>query len=199
MIVADYRVAGLDGSLTGFGIAVTCGPRMTPLLYRLAPRTRGHERLEFLLSEVRRLADGADLCVLEGLSFGARGSALLDLAGLHWMVRHLLWEMRIPYAVVAPAQVKQYMTGNGGADKIAVAMAVSRKLPQAEVTSSDTADALALAAMGAHWAGEPLFEPTKAQAEVLYAKWATKGKKGLPKIAWPDAGRAPEVPDPALV
>ena len=194
MIDMSYRVAGLDPSLTGFGVAVTSGPGVMPLLYRLASRLRGHERLEYLRTEVRRLAEGADLAVIEGLSFGAKGNTLLELAGLQHVVRHELWLMGIPYALVSPAQVKQYMTGKGTADKIAVAMALARKLPRVELLSEDESDALAAACMGAHWAGEPLFEPTKAQAEVLYAKWATKGKKGLPKIAWPDMGRAPDVP-----
>jgi len=190
-VTCSYNVLGLDPSLTGFGVAATTGPGMVPCLYRLAPRTRGHERLEYLRAEVRRLAEGSDLAVIEGLSFAAKGNALLDLAGLSYLIRHELWQMHIPYAVIAPAQLKQYMTGNGGADKIAVAMALHRKLPAAEIASPDESDALTAACMGAHWLGAPLFEPTKAQSEVLCARWATKGKRGQPKIAWPDMGLQP--------
>jgi crossover junction endodeoxyribonuclease RuvC len=186
-----YRVVGIDPSLTALGLAVTSGPDLAPLLYCIKPKLRGHERLALLLTEVARHAEGADLAVIEGLAYGAQGSALLDLAGLHWLIRQELWRLGIPYAVVAPPQAKQFATGKGSADKHDMVRAVYQRWPQAESwgrVGPDEADALWLAAMGAQWLGQPVVALPLGQADVVHAKWdgKVKGhKRGDPKIRWP--------------
>lgn len=185
------RVTGLDPSLTSFGVAQLTAAG--PVLLAARCKDRGHARLARLLDVAGNYSAGADLVVIEGLSFGARGNALLDLAGLHWLVRQRLWELGVPYAVVSPAQLKQYATGSAVADKIAVVLAAVRAFPDARVDGHDTADALWLAAMGAHRLGVPIHKTTVAQATVLNARHADKGRRGQPKINWPtlDRGETP--------
>jgi hypothetical protein len=99
--------------------------------------------------------------------------------------------MGIPYALVAPAQVKQFATGNGGADKFAMVEAARQRfgdLAGWRPLSPDEADALWLAAMGAQWLGEPVAALPQAQRAVVWAKWDGKQKghkRGDPKIVWP--------------
>jgi Holliday junction resolvasome RuvABC endonuclease subunit len=173
-------------------VAVTSGPGVVPRLYRIRPRTRGHERLAYILAELERLAEGCDLAVLEGLAFGARGNALLDLAGLQWMIRHLLWNLHLPYAVVSPYERAKFATGHAGADKDEVlAAAIHRFGVTVGITSNDTADALWFAAMGCERLCEPIVELPAAQRQVIYAIHAAKGKRGTPKILWPAMGAPP--------
>jgi Holliday junction resolvasome RuvABC endonuclease subunit len=206
MIEMDpFRVMGLDTSLAAFGLAVTSGPGLAPALYCIKPKLRGHERLALLLAEVGAQAPGVDLAVIEGLAYAAQGNALLDLAGLHCLVRHQLWQLGIPYAVVAPPQVKQFATGKGNADKFDMVRAVYKRWPQAESWGQigpDKADALWLAAMGAQWLGEPVVDLPLAQADVVHAVWdgKVKGhKRGDPKILWPQFTPRRDVVDAEIV
>jgi hypothetical protein len=102
--------------------------------------------------------------------------------------------------VVAPATLKQYATGAGNADKLAVFASAMHAWPEAQFRSTDTADALWLAAMGAHYSGAPIHTALVRQYGVLHAKHSTRGKRGQPKIRWPGlpAGVAPEQPALAL-
>jgi crossover junction endodeoxyribonuclease RuvC len=185
-------VVGLDPSLMSFGI-VQAEPGGLILPSRLCPKTRGHVRLEYLAAEAVAACRGAALVMVEGVAFAAKGSALLDLAGLNTLVRHELWRQNIPYALVAPAQVKVYACGNGAASKQQVLTAALRRMPLVEVDGDDQADALWLAAMGCDWLGSPLCKVPETQRAVLTAVHADKGRRGKPKIVWPvlDAEPAP--------
>lgn len=180
-------VGGLDQSLTSFGAArVSSGTE--PELHRWQPERRlgiGHERLEWLLSSVRGVARDWDLAVIEGLAFGAKGSSLLDLAGLFTAVTHELWKMDVPYAVVAPYTRAKYITGNAKAGKDECLIAVLKRLPDAGVAGNDQADAYTLAAMGADHLGFPLAKMPEAQRAVLSAVHTEKSKRGKPVITWP--------------
>lgn len=181
------RVLGFDPSLTSFGgAAVGSGSEEPAVLYRWRPGTmRGHERMQWLLDRVRNAAEGCDLAVIEGLAYGAKGSSLLDLAGLLWAVRHLLWQMDVPYALVAPSVRMKYLTGKGQADKDTCLLAVTKRFPGIEVDGNDTADALTLAAMGADRLGFPLAKMPEAQRAVLTAVHSEAKKRGQPVIVWP--------------
>jgi Holliday junction resolvasome RuvABC endonuclease subunit len=173
-------VLGLDQSLTSFG-AARASPALPVEMHRWrSGARRGHERMQWLLDNVEDAASGCDLAVIEGLSFGAKGSSLLDLAGLFGVVCHRLWQIGLPYAVVSPSSRMKYLTGRGQADKDTCLLAVVRRFPGIEVDGNDQADALTLAAMGADWAGFPLAKMPEAHRAVLTAK-----NKGKPVIDWP--------------
>lgn len=185
----SWTVAGLDPSLTSFGLAKISGGQVQ--IARAAPRTRGHERLAYLLSAVESWVAGAHLVIIEGPALAAQGSAIIDLGGLHWLVRHRLWELGAPYAVVVPALRAKYITGNGRAGKDQCLAAVVRRFPQVPVDGNDEADALTLAAMGADHLGEPLALLPQAQREVLRQLSTSGRRRGQPSIIWPELDGEP--------
>lgn len=149
------NVIGLDLSLSRTGVA---GHGWTA---HLKPKAalRGHQRLDWILDGVRDYTSTADLVVIEGLAFAAHDTNRQS-AGLSWLVRHLmLWRRDLAYAVVPPANLKQYVTGNGNAKKERVRAVLATKLGWVtESTILDESDAAALCLMGYDWAGAPLVE-----------------------------------------
>jgi len=186
-----YCVAGLDPSLTAFGIAIIPAAAGPAALTRVTPRLRGHERLDLLLGTITTHCAAADLVVVEGLAYGAKGDAVTALAGLHWLVRHHLWTLRLPYAVVPPALRGPYLGLPGNADKDQVLAAAIRRFPDAPISSNDTADAMILAAMGRHWLGDPVVPMPGYATALLTATCTDKRRRGQPKIGWPDLGQRP--------
>lgn len=148
MIYDAVRVLGLDLSLTSTGIASSAG-----WCDRIRPRgLRGLERLRHIVAEVRSHAGGYQLAVIEGPAYSRAGQAGHDeLAALRWMTRDLLDRMDVPVAVAPPACLKLWATGRGNATKLCVRDAMAAVYPAAAIASSDEADALALASMGAAW------------------------------------------------
>lgn len=59
-----------------------------------------------------------DCCNIEGISYGSRNSgALVDLAGLNFMVRQMLIRNNIKYNIISPTSNKKFAVGNGGVEK----------------------------------------------------------------------------------
>jgi len=55
---------------------------------------------------------------MEGVSYGSKGSsALVDLAGLNFMIRAILLSENIQFNILAPTVVKKFAVGNGAAEK----------------------------------------------------------------------------------
>jgi crossover junction endodeoxyribonuclease RuvC len=187
------RVLGLDPSLTSFGAAVVSSEGGAPGLYRWVPAAKlgtGHERLDFLLRNVESVTAGIDMAVIEDvLTNGPGAQGHIDLGGLHWLLRHRLWHLGVPYAVVrAPSRMK-YITGSGRADKDVCLLAAVRRFPMAQIEGNDQADALTLAAMGADHLGFPLASVPAVQREALTAMVTKKvaGKTVVrPAIRWPE-------------
>lgn len=104
----------------------------------------------------------ADLVVIEGSAYGAKGNAVEQLAALRYEVRVALWSLRIPFAIVSPTRLKVYTTGDGKAGKVKMVNAVvdgygvPLKLWTVAQGRYDVADAFALAAMGYKHLGQPL-------------------------------------------
>lgn len=161
-----HRVAGLDLSLTGTGIATYAPPtatRPSPVATRTVHTTRltGHQRLAEILLAISDLRD-CELVVIEDVWLGLKGNTALRLAELHGLVKHWLWLRCIPYVLVQPAQLKLYAVGKGGgkdAGKDQVLLAVERRYGGlATVTDNNQADALVLLAMALEHYGAPLAE-----------------------------------------
>lgn len=169
--MGKLRVVGLDLSLTSTGMsdgqsvhAVKTNPkglleaRMDAILC---------EALTFIYSPTQWTDDHpegkrAGLVVIEGAAFGARGNAVDQLAGLRMIVRHRLYRMDIPFAVVPPSTLKMYTTDYGGASKAQMVSALADRhgldlsLHKVSQGKYDMADAYALAAMGYARIGQPL-------------------------------------------
>lgn len=180
---AALRIYGIDPSLASMGLAYLPGDGTSPTTCVI--RTKG-KRDDGLVERDGRImnlraavlnwqpngapASKADLVVIEGPSHGSRGGSPWDRAGLWWQVVHGISADRV--AVVPPPTRAKWATGNGRADKAAVAVVAARLCPDAELSSSDAADALVLALMGAHAAGLRPDLHTKYRGEALLAcKW----------------------------
>lgn len=158
-----HRVAGLDLSLTGTGIAMyDPDPRRTsPVATKTVGTARltGHPRLAEILQQVADLRE-CELVVIEDVWLGIKGDTALRLAELHGLVKHWLWLRCIPYVLVQPAQLKLYAVGKGGgkdAGKDQVLLAVERRYGGlTAVTDNNQADALVLLAMALEHYGAPL-------------------------------------------
>lgn len=198
------RVGGLDPSLESFGMAVAGDRELVPLLYRVTPgRRRGHERIDYLLEAVSDYMSGCDVVLVEGVLANMPGAeAHLNLAGLHWLVRHRLYRLGVPYAVVTPKTRSKFLTGNGSASKELCLVTAIRRLgvlfPAGEdepadggpIDGTDKADALTLAAMCAQYYGQPLVPMPADRVALLTATKLVKhrGREATrePVITWPE-------------
>lgn len=165
------RVVGLDLSLTSTGISdgqsvyaiqTKPGPELEDRMDRIVSQCIGLVKSPMQWTDDFPEGRRADLVVLEGAAYGAKGNAVDQLAGLRWLVRWHLWSQDVPFVVVTPSALKNYTTGMGNATKAEMVRAVQARhgLSLAHVTlkagRSDMADAYALAAMGYARYGQPL-------------------------------------------
>jgi len=198
-MAAKFRVVGLDLSLTSTGMsdgqsvhAVQTAPGSDSLEARMDRILC--QALAFVHSPTQWTDDQpcdrqADLVVIEGSSFGSRGSAVDQLAGLRMLVRHKLYLLNVPFAVVPPSTLKSYTTGSGQASKAQMVAALADRhgldlLPyKVSHGKYDMADAYALAAMGYTVLKQPL--PTAGPPARLAS---------LLTVAWPKLPAEPSVP-----
>lgn len=149
------RVLALDLSLTSTGMAFPDGG-----VTRLQFKSTGIARLRHLRDAVLVAAVGntnPDVVVIEGFSYGSKGSSIDEVYGLGWVIRLALAEAERPYAVVPPASLKKYATGKGNASKEEMLVAAVKRLGY-DGSSNDEADALWLRAMALDAYGEPVVE-----------------------------------------
>lgn len=97
------------------------------------------------LALVRHAA--ADLVLLEGIAYAAKGAMHAEICGLHFAVQLALWEAKVPTLLIPPATLKKFATGKGNVDKAVVLTEAVRRLGY---TGSDhnVADALWLLQAG---------------------------------------------------
>lgn len=162
-------VAGIDPSLTSCGIAILDQG------HPVALDAVGHggkdgasydHRSRRIVSQCRciiSIINGhtPDLAVIEGPAYGQNLPSNHDRAGLWWGLYSALRAKKIPTAVVNPATRAKWATGSGRAEKRDVLAAVRAWWPDHTIRNHDIADALVLAAIGAHHAGDPMPFPVK--------------------------------------
>lgn len=196
------RVIGLDLSLTSTGLSDGQSVHVIqtypgePLEARLDRLVRGV--VSFALSPTQwtdRHPQGmlADLAVIEAGAFsrGAQSGAAEILSALRIMVRHRLWRLDVPFAMVAPTTLKLYAAGSGKATKREMAAALYGRhgldLQPVKVKDGryDMADAFALAAMGRDRVGQPIgwigSVPQQAHGGILPVT-----RSSLDAVVWPD-------------
>lgn len=168
---------GLDLSLTSTGASdgkthqVTQTPSEDPVEYRL----------DRIVNRVAGFTAGADLAVIEAGAFsrGAQSGAAEILSALRYMVRHRLWTMGVPFALVSPTGLKAYTAGHGKASKGDMHAAVFNRYGldfsflKVREGRYDVVDAFALAAMGYHALGRPLESqgPPPRYGSLLSVNW----------------------------
>lgn len=168
----QVRILGIDPSLTATATCLIGSPDgMNLEVSRTKPTgptavaklDRMHRQVAF----AAEYAPDADYVLIEAPSFGSKGSATRDLAGLWWLMVAELLRYPAPVGVVTPSVLKKWVTGSGNADKFRVGQHISKRWPDVELRSDDQADALGIASIGLHHAGLLPWEPTAFQVEAL--------------------------------
>lgn len=150
------KILGLDLSLTGTGVVVLeDGKVVVEELIKSKPheeKTPVHEieRIVLIKERILTIAEESnpDLVCIEGLAFGVRNAtALVQLAGLNYMIREYLWQRGIKFLIVAPTSLKKFTTGHGNAKKEEMMLEVFNKYGIA-FTDDNCNDAFCLANLG---------------------------------------------------
>ena len=122
---------GLDLSLVGTGVMILdeAGKIIHQELITTTPKQEIEERILDIEESVIDFFSGDKLAIayVEGLAFGARGQAMLQLAGLHYYVRIALRLEGVNFKVIAPPTVKKFVTGKGNAKKELMLLRVYKK------------------------------------------------------------------------
>src|SRR5699024_12665212 len=111
----------------------------------------GSGRARDIVANVRTLHGECVVVVIEGPSYGSRHGSADGRGGLWWLVRDAVAAARLRVAVAPPSSVKLWAAGHGHAAQQQVIDAMCDRYPNAVIRSSDEADALALAHLGAAW------------------------------------------------
>jgi Holliday junction resolvasome RuvABC endonuclease subunit len=152
-------VLGLDPSLTATGIAYPDGRTATV-------KTRqkdGDYRLVLIRRAIREAAAmGVDLAMIEDLPTHAHGAGLTGMA--QGCVREPLSEAGISCALIPPATLKFYATGNGAASK-ALMKKVAEEVAGIQFTDDNQCDAFWARIMGLDYLGcAPYLLPERQRA-----------------------------------
>jgi crossover junction endodeoxyribonuclease RuvC len=156
-MMPSMRILGIDPGLATIGIGVIetgpggsllnpdwltiTSPAHTPLADRLHEL---HRDLSAFVADLK-----PDLAVVERLFFAKNVTTALDVAHARGVILLTLAEHGIPLIEATPMQLKQGITGDGGADKQQVQSMLMHRLHLATVpTPDDAADAHALAVYG---------------------------------------------------
>lgn len=185
-------VIGIDPSLTSTGIVVLRDGKLELAeTAKNCPELGTIERVslirERIINIIENLSDGKKwqapgLIVIEGFSYGSKGRSVFDIAYLGWRIREELEEYKsddnIPWIEVPPAQLKQFATGKGNANKEIILQQVYKHWGE-EFSDNNQADAYVLAQIGRAYLGET-DDLTAFQREVianLKGEKPTKRKK----------------------
>ncbi len=168
---------GLDLSLTHTGVAVLkdeqlvysavikskpSGPRPSDELVRIATLCA---RIAESISD--NVDESPDIVVIEGLAFMARNTtALVQLAGMNYIIRLILESANIPFAIVAPTSLKKFITGKGVGDKNIILMEIYKRYGHTFLDDNE-ADAFGLAMIGLALKDSHSKELTQPQKEVV--------------------------------
>lgn len=176
-------VIGIDPSLTATGLAIIRGDQIATATITTTGK-RGdtiHQRSDRITTITKQVTTQikldlitwpVSLVVIEGPSYASVGGSQWDRAALWHSIIRATREW--PTAIVAPATRARWVTGNGRADKAAVAATIARLCPDTQLRNSDEADALALALIGAHALGQRPDLDTAYRAEALLKpEWPT--------------------------
>lgn len=107
------RIVGLDLSLTATGIADSSGAIVYKPKHKV-PMIRLNEIDTYFREWIRTQKPQA--CVIENYAYGAKNAREV-IGELHGVVRLALHQATVPFALVAPTQLKQFATGKGNANK----------------------------------------------------------------------------------
>lgn len=139
---------GIDQSLRSSGVAVVSEKQKVTYLSTLNPKKlKGVERLAWVREALREiLAAEPDIkyAALEGYAYDVGAGRVFELGEIGGVVKMVLHDAAIPFIIVPPASLKQFVADHGQAKKEQMRQAVLRKWGH-DVAQDDECDALGLA------------------------------------------------------
>jgi len=112
---------GIDLSLTDTGIVVLDDNAKIVDQYSISTLSKDQieKRHVIIKTSIKNIIEKfqPNRINIEGLSFGSRGQSMLDLAGLHFVIRNFLYENNIFFEVIPPTTLKKFATGKGNVKK----------------------------------------------------------------------------------
>jgi crossover junction endodeoxyribonuclease RuvC len=167
----ERTVVGLDMSLTGTGFCVKRGSTINVETIKTDTKTCSDDlaRLKYIVAEVmKRIPKDTKMICIEDFFTPANafqiGSAI-KLAMLGSAIRIALYDSKLPFYIVAPSQVKKYVTGSGASQKSIIVREVFKRYG-IEVKDDNQADACSMAHLADHLCFLPEDAP-KYQVEVV--------------------------------
>lgn len=148
------RFVGIDFSMTSCGVAIYDDHADSWQTFTLRSKPTGptlrdfYNRIYALACDVMSAVDlrTDDVVAFEGIAFAGRGAAVDRLHyAWHRTVEHFTRLMPAGVLVVTTNQVKQLATGKGNAQKDQVLLATERRVPGADASNNDEADAVWIA------------------------------------------------------
>jgi len=131
-------------------------------------------KMHFLVEWLKPMLRPGLLVMIEGFAFHAQGKAVLQLAGLQYLVRHQLFQSGTPFRLIAPSQAKKFLTGKHNADKNVILKEVFKRY-RIDVDDDNIADAINMSRIGQALIGLIALE-NQAQREVVEELAAGKAR-----------------------
>ncbi|MBI2406353.1 MAG: crossover junction endodeoxyribonuclease RuvC [Candidatus Harrisonbacteria bacterium] len=151
------KILGIDpgSARVGYGLIADDGHNLAAITHGVIELRQKdpHEKLRALGSAIRALLKktAPDVVALERIYFSTNQKTGIAVAESRGAIALLVLEAGIPLLEYGPREVKQAVTNNGLADKIAVATMVKKILGLSAIEGpDDVSDALAIAITGAH-------------------------------------------------
>ena len=146
-------ICGLDLSLTSSGVIILDNDKV---IHNEAIRTklRGVKRMSFIKERIFFLISAykVQFVMMEGFAYGIgrKTRSSFDIGGLGWIIRLLLHELKIPFILVPPAQLKKFACGKGNAKKEFVILEIFKNF-DIQFKTSDETEAYVLALLGHYY------------------------------------------------
>lgn len=145
-------ILGLDPSLssTGWGVIKSVGSNISYIASGTIPTSVEAPlsmRLAFIISEIEKiiLEYKPDIASMEEIFVNVNASSSLKLAHARGAIMSVVGKYYIPLREFSPNRIKKTFVGVGKAEKSQVIYMVNLIMPNAKITKSDEADALAAA------------------------------------------------------
>lgn len=174
------RFIGIDYSTTSCGVAIVDGDHWQSFTLRSKPKgdtlSAYYERIQDLAHDIVATIDLrlGDVIAIEGIAFAGRGSSVDRLHyAWHRTAEFLTRLQKAELVIVTTNQVKQLATGKGNAQKDEVLLATERRLPQAQASNNDEADAAWIAVGASILAGSPVIDLPAAHMPKAWTKGKT--------------------------
>lgn len=149
------RLLAIDPSLNQSGIAYGDGRTETVQPGKLT----GTPRLAWLQQQfLCKISNyNPDAVLVEDYSYGSKGSSIVQIAEWGGVLRLLLFGLQVPVTFIPPKCLKQWVTGKGNGDKMAVLSELTHRAGKVWRTT-DEAEAWALLTMGYARIGQPILD-----------------------------------------